>query len=67
MFSALFSWAMAEPQLPSIDPEDESGWHLVFRQTSPFIWPRGKLNLVSVKDVDHFPKLRRRDLLMLVH
>ena len=58
VFSRIFRWAMAEPQLPSFEPEDEKGWHLVFRQTSPFVWPKGKLDLCKYDHLsDNFAKV----------
>eukprot|EP00966_Prymnesium_polylepis_P188456 4367183-Prymnesium_polylepis.2 len=49
---------MAEPQLPSFEPEDEDGWHLVFRQTSPYVWPKGKLDMCKFDHLsDNFAKL----------
>ena len=38
--------------------EDEEGWQLLFRQTSPFVWPRGKLDLCKFDHLsDNFAKL----------
>ena len=51
VFSAIFRWAMAEPQLPSFEPEDDKGWHLIYRQTSPFVWPKNKLDLCKFDHV----------------
>ena len=30
-FEAIFSWAMASPELSALELEDEKGWHLVYR------------------------------------
>ena len=57
-FQWLFRWAMAEPELKTIEPEDDLGWHLVFRQSAPFAWPRGKANLCEFDHLaDNFSKL----------
>ena len=68
VFSRIFRWAMAEPQLPSFEPEDEKGWHLVFRQTSPFVWPKGKLDLCKFDHLsDNFAKARTATRPQLLH
>ena len=38
--------------------QDEKGWHLVFRQTAPFVWPREHVDLCEFDPLaDNFSKL----------
>ena len=54
----LFRWAMAEPEIQTLELQDEKGWHLVFRQTAPFVWPRGHIDLCEFDPLaDNFSKL----------
>ena len=57
-YQALFRWAMMEPEILTLELQDEKGWHLVFRQTAPFVWPRGVTNLCEFDPLaDNFSKL----------
>jgi hypothetical protein len=48
-YQFLFRWAMAEPEIQTLELQDEKGWHLLFRQTAPFVWPKGHINLCEVR------------------
>ncbi len=57
-FQALFTWAMREPEIQTLEAEDAEGWCLVFRQTAPFVWPAGRVNLCEFDFLsDNFSKL----------
>ena len=57
-YQCLFKWAMAEPEIQTLELQDEKGWHLVFRQTAPFVWPKGHTNLCEFDPLaDNFSKL----------
>ena len=54
----LFLWAMREPEIQSLELEDSERFHLVFRQTAPFVWPRRRFNLCEHDHLsDNFSKL----------
>eukprot|EP00966_Prymnesium_polylepis_P246568 5702882-Prymnesium_polylepis.1 len=56
----LFSWALSEPDLSELELEDDKGWHLIFRQTAPFLWPEGRRNLFENDHLaDNFAKLHK--------
>ena len=56
----LFAWALSEPDLSELELEDDKGWHLVFRQTAPFLWPEGRRNMFENDHLaDNFAKLHK--------
>ena len=74
-YQALFRWAMAEPDILTLELQDDKGWHLVFRQTAPFVWPRGVHSLCEFDPLaDNFAKLdaiesfrhRNRELIFML-
>ena len=58
VMTRLFLWAMREPEIQSLELEDSERFHLVFRQTAPFVWPRRRFNLCEHDHLsDNFSKL----------
>ena len=75
LYQSLFRWAMAEPEILTLALQDDKGWHLVFRQTAPFVWPLGVTNLCEFDPLaDNFAKLgsieqfrhRNRELIFML-
>ena len=49
---------MAEPEIDAMELQDHEGWHLVYRQSAPFAWPKGRANLCEFDYLsDNFSKL----------
>ena len=49
---------MAEPEIDAMELQDHEGWHLVYRQSAPFAWPKGRASLCEFDYLsDNFSKL----------